>query len=142
MARARSDILRTCALVLALLVLASGPGGCASMRPPDGASSSITKSGETEQSARRAEPEDFGEATSASAKEVRSGKQAPATLLAWQVGGKRGENRGSDQDRQGAQADSTPEENPIKTDRPTFTPSSSTVGKNVIQLETGYTFTH
>jgi hypothetical protein len=131
--------------MLALLVLASGSVGCESMRcarPPEDASSSITESGETEQSARRAEPGGFGEATSASAKEARSGKQAPTTLLAWQVGGHTGENRGSDQDRQGAQADSTPEDNPIKTDRPTFTPSSSTVGKNVIQLETGYTFTH
>jgi hypothetical protein len=145
MARTRSGILRRCALLLALLVPASGSVGCASIcstRPPDGAGSSITKSGETEQSARHAEPEDRGEATSASAKEGRSGKQAPSTLLAWQVGGKTGENRGTDQDRQGAQADSTPEANPIKTDRPTFTPSSSPVGKNIIQLETGYTFTH
>jgi hypothetical protein len=145
MARVRSGILRGCALLLALLVLASGAVGCASMPPtrsPDGAGLSIAKSGETEQSAQGAEPEDLGEATSASAKEDRSGKQAPATLLAWQVGGNTGKKWGRDQDRQGAQADSTPEDNSIKTDRPTFTPSSSTVGKNVIQLETGYTFTH
>jgi hypothetical protein len=73
-------------------------------------------------------------------------KSAPAkeadTLLAWRVRGSTGENRESYQDREGAQADSTPEDSPIKTDRPTFTPSSSTVGKHVIQLETGYTFTH
>jgi hypothetical protein len=132
-------------LLLALLVLASGAVGCASMPPTrlhDGASLSITKGGETEQSARRAEPEDLREAASASAKEARSSSQTPATLLAWQVGGNTGKNGGSDQDGQRAQADSTPEENSIKTDRPTFTPSSSTVGKNVIQLETGYTFTH
>jgi hypothetical protein len=82
------------------------------------------------------------EPTSASAKEASSGSHAPATLLAWQVGGNTSENRGSDQGAQGAQAESTSQISPIKTDRPTFTPSSSTVGKNVIQLETGYTFTH
>jgi hypothetical protein len=144
MARARSGILRKCALLLALLVLASGSVGCVSMhstRPSDGAGSSIPNSGATDPSARRAEPQDL-EATSTSAKEALSNKQAPTTLLAWQFGGKTGENRGSAPDRQGAQTDSTPEDNPIKTDRPTFTPSSSTVGRNVIQLETGYTFTH
>jgi hypothetical protein len=102
-------------------------------RLPDGAPLSNTKDGETEQSVRHIGPEDLGGAASASAKEARSGKQPPATLLAWQVGGNTGE---------AGQSDSTTEENPIKTDRPTFTPSSSTVGKNVIQLETGYTFTH
>jgi hypothetical protein len=145
MARARFGILRECILLLAFLVLASGPVGCASMRstsPPDGGGSSITTTGATEQGARRADSDDHDGAISASAKQARSGKQAPSALLAWQVGGKTGENRGSDKDRQGTQADSTPEDNPIKTDRPTFTPSSSTVGKNIIQLETGYTFTH
>jgi hypothetical protein len=34
-----------------------------------------------------------------------------------------------------------PEEDAIKTDRPTFTASSTTVGKDHVQLETGYTFT-
>jgi hypothetical protein len=138
MARARSGILGKCALLLALLVFASGSVGCASL-PSPGPSDSGGR--ETDQGARRTESEGPGEATAAT-KEASSGKQAPATLLAWQVGGNAGENRGSDPDRQAAQAESTPEDSPIKTDRPTFSPSSSTVGKNVIQLETGYTFTH
>jgi hypothetical protein len=144
MAQARSGILRKCALPLALLVLASGSVGCASVRstiPPDGAGSSIPKGSEADQSARRAEPETL-EAASASARDAPSGTQAPATLMAWQVGGNTGTTLGNDQDRQDAQAEPTSEPSPIKTDRPTFTPSSSTVGKNVIQLETGYTFTH
>ena len=144
MSRARSGILVKCSLLLALLVPASGSVGCASMPsafPSDCAGSTKTNCGETGQGAQRAGRED-PEATAASAKEARSGKQAPAILLAWQVGGNTGENRGSDQDVQGTQAESTSEVSPIKTDRPTFTPSSSTVGKNVIQLETGYTFTH
>jgi hypothetical protein len=144
-AQSRPSILRSCALQSAVLVLAGGLVGCASLpstRPLDDADSSITKSAENEQCARRAESKDLGEATSASAKEDRSGKQAPSTLLAWQFGGKTGENRQSDTYGEGAQTDPTPQENSIKTDRPTFTPSSSTVGKNVIQLETGYTFTH
>jgi Putative MetA-pathway of phenol degradation len=140
-----ADMFRRCILLLVLLIFASGEVGCVSTLStsrPASAGSSIAKSGENEQSAQRAEPEDIGEATSASAKEARSGKKAPATLLAWQVGGNAGENQPADQDRQGGQVDTTPEDSPIKTDRPTFTPSSSTVGKNVIQLETGYQFTH
>jgi hypothetical protein len=144
-AQTRSSILRRCALPPAVLVLAGELVGCASLpsaRPPDDPDSSITKNGETEQCAQLAESKDVWEATSASAKEARSGKQASRTLLAWQFGGKTGENQQSDTDGEGAQTDPTPQENSIKTDRPTFTPSSSTVGKNVIQLETGYTFTH
>jgi len=136
---------RRCTLLLVLLVFASGEVGCVSTLSasrPAGAAASIANSGENEQSARRAEPEDLAEATSASAKEARSGEKAPATLLAWQVGGNAAENQPAAQDRQGEQVDSTPEDSPIKTDRPTFTPSSSTVGKDIIQLETGYTFTH
>jgi hypothetical protein len=103
-----------------------------STRPPDDAGSLKTGCRETDESARGGKPEDL-ETTAGSGKEASSGKQAPTTLLAWQVG---------EQDRQEAQAESNSEESPIKTDRPTFTPSSSTVGKNIIQLETGYTFTH
>jgi hypothetical protein len=138
MTRGRSGILQKCAL-LVLLVLAGGAVGCVSVCS---AGSPDSAGGETDQSGERAEPKDPGKATAASAKEAGSDKQAPATLLAWQVGGNSGENRGSDQDRQGAQAESSSEESPIKTDRPTFCPSNSTVGKNTIQLETGYTFTH
>ena len=35
---------------------------------------------------------------------------------------------------------SAPEDRPLVTDRPTFTPATSTVGLGRIQLETGYTF--
>jgi len=38
--------------------------------------------------------------------------------------------------------DAGDEEEPIKTDRPDFTESSSTVGRGTIQLESGYTFIH
>jgi hypothetical protein len=105
------------------------------MRPADSADSSIPKCGESDQTAQGARLEDPGEATPASAPENLSGKQPPATLLAWQVGGNPGDN-------QGARTESSSDESPIKTDRPTFTPSSSTVGRNVIQLETGYQFMH
>jgi hypothetical protein len=142
MARARSGILQQFALLPVLLVLTGGSVGCVSIRspiPPAGADSSITKSGEIDQSPRPAESQDL-EATSTLAKEAGPAKQAPATLLGWQLGGSAGENRKSDPDLQGTQAEST-SDNPIKTDRPTFTPSSSNVGKNTVQLETGYTFT-
>jgi len=144
MAWARSGILRKHVLLPALLICASGAVGCASISstfPSDGVGPSITKSGESDQSARPAKSADL-ETASTSPKEADSGKQPPATLLAWQLGGNAGENRGSGQDREGGQAESTSEDDSIKTDRPTFTPSSSTVGRNTAQLETGYTFTH
>jgi hypothetical protein len=80
---------------------------------------------------------ELAKVASASAQDGFSSNQAPATLLAWQVGCSAGANGVSDEDSQGTPADS-----PIRTDRPTFTPTSSTVGKNTIQLETGYKFIH
>jgi hypothetical protein len=75
-----------------------------------------------------------------STEENRWGNQAPATLLAWKIGDNTGDNGASSQGSQGMPGDSSSEASPIKTDRPTFTPTSSTVGKNTIQLETGYRF--
>ena len=63
--------------------------------------------------------------------------KTPAHLLAWQVGGSPNENQPTDQM---VQDRPTPEDTPI-TDRPDVHPKQPTVGKNVIQLETGYTFT-
>jgi hypothetical protein len=116
MARAHAGNFRKWALLLTLFSVSSSVATCAEASPRD-------RGDDSEESA----------ATSASAEKAPSSKQAPATLLAWQVGA---------QPNQETQAESTSEDSPIKTDRPTFTPSSSTVGKDTIQLETGYTFTH
>src|SRR3954470_3590039 len=78
-------------------------------------------------------------------------KQDAPALLVWAAGGNHNENVNEKTDEhQAGHERSTGEaepktpaaETPIKTDRPTFTPSSSTVGKNHLQLEMGYTFTH
>ena len=41
-----------------------------------------------------------------------------------------------------ASSDEDGEDEPLATDRPDFTETSSTVGRGTVQLETGYTFTH
>jgi hypothetical protein len=111
-----------------LLVLFVGAAGCAST------ASLLSNGTTTDPIARSVAPND-SEPEADSSKKGHPGDQAPGTLLAWQLGKVA-------QDSQGTPAESTAEDTPIKTDRPTFTPSSSTVGKGVIQLETGYTFTH
>ncbi len=57
----------------------------------------------------------------------RKKKDGPSTLLHWNYG--KSEERGSDLDK------------PLETDRPDFTESPKTVGRGVVQLEGGYTYT-
>jgi len=79
-------------------------------------------------------------ATATGSEEASPGKHfsdwlARSALLNWHW-----ESKEASSDADNGQSAESEEDGPIKTDRPTFTPSSSTVGKH-IQLETGYTFT-
>lgn len=60
--------------------------------------------------------------------EARGESNGPSTLLQWSCG--KSSEGGSDLDK------------PLETDRPNFTESPKTVGKGVVQLESGYTFTY
>src|SRR4051794_22638848 len=59
---------------------------------------------------------------------VRGESNGPPTLMQWSYG-----KPPSD--------DGSPLDEPLEADRPDFTESPKTVGKGVVQLETGYTFT-
>src|SRR3989442_1070426 len=60
--------------------------------------------------------------------EARGESNEPSTLLQWSYG--KNSEVGSDLDK------------PLETDRPNFTESPKAVGRGVVQLETGYTFTY
>jgi hypothetical protein len=59
--------------------------------------------------------------------------EPPKTLLSWNVGKKK-------DDEKNGNGDDEPEVDTITTDRPDFTEASTTVGRGRIQLESGYTF--
>ena len=133
MARSPFSIPRFISL-LVLLVLACGSVGCTALPaawPPDDTALSLNI--KTDQSGRPSRPENSGACAD---------NNDSATLLAWQLGSNTSQNRASEQASPESHTDTTSESSPIKTDRPTFTPSSSTVGKNTIQLETGYKYIH
>lgn len=62
------------------------------------------------------------------------------TLLSWEVPKKNGEKDDKKDSNGDSENGNEPENDVIATDRPDFTEASSTVGRNRIQLESGYTY--
>ena len=59
-----------------------------------------------------------------------------------EAAGKSGDKEGADKNGDKEEDEDAEEEKPLESDRPDFTESSSTVGDKVLQIESGYTYTH